>query len=53
MLLERHVRFEERELFPAAERLLSEVELAAIGNAASSSKARGRASIRTEEEGEA
>lgn len=30
-LLAAHVRFEERELFPAAERALSEVTLAAIG----------------------
>jgi hypothetical protein len=32
-LLERHVRFEERVLFPEAESLLSEDELAAVANA--------------------
>ena len=37
-LLERHVRFEERVLFPRAEALLSEGELAAIRRAAETSR---------------
>lgn len=34
MLLEKHVRFEERVVFPEAEALLSEAELASVRNAA-------------------
>lgn len=40
-LLERHVRFEERVLFPEAEALLSEVELASVRDAAGTREGEG------------
>jgi len=43
-LLERHVRFEERELFPEAEALLSEAELATVRAATPNDPRRGRGS---------